>query len=96
MNIKTISHNKSSSLFNVVSRAWLNITEWAENIALLRKIAFFLSIASVLFAGATYFVLTDAEFLRSYPKTTQGMNPPAMILLLWPALIRPKTYGVRE
>ena len=54
MNIKTISHNKSSSLFNVVSRAWLNITEWAENIALLRKIAFFLSIASVLFAGATY------------------------------------------
>ena len=74
MNIKTISHNnKSSSLFNVVSKAWLNITGWAENIALLRKIAFFLSIASVLFAGATYFVLTDAEFLRSYPKITQGI-----------------------
>ena len=74
MNIKTISHNnKSTSLFNVVSKAWLNITGWAENIALLRKIAFFLSIASVLFAGATYFVLTDAEFLRSYPKITQGI-----------------------
>ena len=74
MNIKTISHNnKSSSLFNVLSKAWLNITGWAENIALLRKIAFFLSIASVLFAGATYFVLTDAEFLRSYPKITQGI-----------------------
>ena len=33
--------------------------------------------------------------INSAPKIRKGVNEPAIILLLWPALISPKTYGVK-
>jgi len=83
MSEKIRSNNiKGDLLFDIVSKIFANFTKWSENTFLLRNAAFFLSITSVLFAGITYFVLTDADFLRSHPKGTQGILIADLTLLL--------------
>mgnify|MGYP003323455466 CR=1 FL=1 len=83
MNIKIKSQGiKIGLIFDIVGKFWGDFSKWAENISLFRNAAFLLVIASVFFAGWTYSVLTDADFLKSNPKTTQGILIADLMLFL--------------
>ena len=83
MNIKIKSQGiKIGLIFDIVGKFLGDFSKWAENISLFRNAAFLLVIASVFFAGWTYSVLTDADFLKSNPKTTQGILIADLMLFL--------------